>query len=114
MKKMMVPQNNSILWATFSVNISAASVYAVAMADTKEVAYSIDSAVIISSEGPCSAKEFAGYFPLRPVRVCFLFFVLIIYTQCHRYQSSSYQFTVQVNITLHKEDYRISLQSKFQ
>ena len=35
MKKMMVPQNNSIIWATCSVNVAAASAYAVAMADTK-------------------------------------------------------------------------------
>ena len=103
----MVLQQTSIVWAPFYVNIAAAYAYDVAVSDAEGVADYIDSAVVNSAKGPCSAKDFAGALPPRPVRVSFLFFVPIIYTQCHRYQSSSYQFTVQVSITFHKEYFRI-------
>ena len=71
-------------------------------AAAKAVAYSIYSFMVDSEKGPCSAEYFAGVFPLRLVRVCFLFFGHIVYTQCHRYRSNSYQFTVKVNIAFHK------------
>ena len=78
----------------------------------------IDAAAVNSAKGAYYAKDFDRVLAPRPV--IFLFsFGPIVSTQCHRYRSSRYKFTVQVKISFHKEYHRIqnhtssiSLQSK--
>eukprot|EP00978_Attheya_sp_CCMP212_P033090 scaffold132050_cov74-Attheya_sp.AAC.1 len=82
------------------------------------VAASVDSAEVKIAEGAGSSKVHV----LAPRPSIFLFlFGPIVSTQCHQYRSSSYQFTVLIEIAFHKEGRRIqnrvtsiSLQSRSQ
>ena len=66
----------------------------------------VDSAAVDSFKWDGSAKDFDHV--LAPCPVSFLlFFGPIVYIQCHRYWSSRYQFTVQVDIIFHKEYHHI-------
>ena len=90
------------VWGPCYVYVAASYDKVVTLADAEGLADSIDSAVVDRAEGPCSSEDFSSDFPPRPVRVCFLLFGPIVYTQCHRYWSSSYQFTFHVIIAFHK------------
>jgi hypothetical protein len=81
------------------------SVEDVAVAAAEGVAASEDSAAFKIAKCAGSTKDFARVLAPRPVN--FLFFFGSIPTQCHRYRSSSYQFTVLIEIAFHKEGRRI-------
>eukprot|EP00978_Attheya_sp_CCMP212_P043631 scaffold287891_cov54-Attheya_sp.AAC.1 len=69
------------------------------------VAASIDSVAVEIAEDAGSSKDFDRVLAPRPVS---FFFGPIVSTQeCHRYWSSSNQFTVLIEIVFHKEDHHI-------
>eukprot|EP00978_Attheya_sp_CCMP212_P035716 scaffold157172_cov66-Attheya_sp.AAC.2 len=109
------------VWARSSVVVAVATVDDDTAAASKGVDASVDATAVDSAKGPDSAADFARVLAPRLVRLCFLFPPIVYTHQCHQYQSSKYQFTVQVKIAFHKEDHRIqnritsiSLQSKSQ
>eukprot|EP00978_Attheya_sp_CCMP212_P002007 scaffold4120_cov68-Attheya_sp.AAC.2 len=92
----------------------------VAVTAAEGVAASLDSTVVKIAEGAGSSKDFACVLAPHPASFLFLFGP-IVSTQCHWYRSSSYQFTVLIEIAFHKEGRRIqnrvssiSLQSRSQ
>jgi hypothetical protein len=108
------------VWARSSVDVAAAVAGDVDAAASEGEDSSANAVPVDTPKGVNSAEDFAPFLAPRPVRMFFLFRP-IVYTQCHRYRSSKYQFTVQVKIAFHKEDHRIhnritsiSLQSKSQ
>eukprot|EP00978_Attheya_sp_CCMP212_P010142 scaffold24340_cov40-Attheya_sp.AAC.1 len=78
----------------------------VAVTAAEGVAASVDSTVVEIAEGAGSSKDFARVLAPRPVSFLF-FFGPIVSAQCHQYRSSSYQFTVLIEIAFHKEGRRI-------
>ena len=108
------------IWDCRSVDIAADTADDVAATAAEGVDASVDASAVDIAKGDDSDEDVDYVLAPRLVRFLF-FFGPIVSTQCHRYRSRRYQLTVQVNITLHKEDHcmqnwitLISLQSKSQ
>eukprot|EP00978_Attheya_sp_CCMP212_P033102 scaffold132128_cov32-Attheya_sp.AAC.1 len=78
----------------------------IAVTAAEGMAASVDSTEVKIAEGAGSSKDFAHVLAPRPASFLF-FFGPIVSTQCHQYRSSSYQFTVLIEIAFHKEGRRI-------